>query len=981
VDLKRMSEEIASLRDKVIRLYEQGRPAEAVADAVEVVDRTKSYYGESHPELAKSLNILALTYSALGQYKAAASLLQQALEIRRKAYGEKHPAVAASLSNLAALYYDMGDFTRAENCYLQALDIERAAQTIHNLAALYHAMGKFAPAKKLFIEAQKLRRDSVGEEHADYAQTLNCLGSLYFSIGNYAQAESLFFRALKIRRRILGQEHPDYARTLNNLGALYYTVGEFTRGEKLYRRALRIRRRAFGTMMHPECAQSLDNLASLYRARGLFAKALSGYEKALAIRRRLLGGYHPDVAATLNNLAALHDDTGNFSEAERLYRQALTIRGRSLGERHPYYAQSLYNLARIHAATGRAKRAFGLMRQASAIDDQMISQVFSVASERQRIAYILDIAGRLDGFLSLVARHMPTSGEAVRAALDLVLRRKAILAEALAIQRDAVWLGRHPELQEKIETLAKLRQQIARETLEGPDGKTIETHLFSLAELTVEKEKLEIELAQEIPDIALEQRLRTTDRQAVALALPEGSALIEFVRYDVCDFQAIPSRGQTRWGDSRYLAFVLPAGKPDQVAIVDIGKADEIDVLIHTFREMTARDETARGVPTGRERSDHKRARSRDPAEELWHRLFLESLCPALDGCKRLFIAPDGELSLLPFEALLADDGSRLIEKCTISYLGCGRDVLRFGPAPQGHYARALVAADPNFDLAAATERTGSAGKPNQLRCDLAGSNLQFDRLSGSANEGRLIADLLHVKPLLGDSVLDSSLKNCHSPRILHLATHGFFLPTSKPDAGHVEERPDGTQSGGDGRWRPILRQIKAGPIAPEATRQTDRLGRRTGPGWENPLVRSGLALAGAETWRKGGSLPAPAEDGILTAEDVTGLDLLGTELVVLSACDTGVGQVQNGEGVFGLRRAFLLAGAKTLVMTLWRVDDKVTVELMENYYRRLLRGEGRASALHQAQLDLRQRYLDPFFWAAFICQGDPSPLPLNGPV
>jgi CHAT domain-containing protein/tetratricopeptide (TPR) repeat protein len=979
VNLKRMSEEIASLRDKVIRLYEQGRPAEAVADAVQVVNWTKSHYGESHPELAKSLNILALTYSALGQYKAAAPLLQHALEIRRKAYGEKHPAVATSLSNLAALYYDMGDFTSAESCYLQALGIERTAQTIHNLAALYHAMGNFAAAKRLFIEAQKIRRDTVGEEHADYAQTINCLGSLYFSIGNYAQAESLFFRALKIRRRLLGPKHPDYARTLNNLGALYYTVGEFARSERLYRRALRIRRQAFGTMMHPECAQSLDNLASLYRAQGLFAKALSGYKKALAVRRRLLGSDHPDVAVTLNNLAALHDDTGNFPEAERLYCQALAIRGRTLGERHPHYAQSLYNLARIYAATSRAKGAFGLMRQASAIDDQMISQVFSVASERQRIAYILDMAGRLDGFLSLVARHMPTSGEAVRAALDLVLRRKAILAEALAIQRDAVWLGRHPELQGKIETLAKLRQQIARETLEGPDGETIETHLLSLAELTVEKEKLEIELAQEIPDIALEQRLRAADRQAVALALPQDSALMEFVRYDVCDFQAIPSRGQPRWKDPRYLAFVLPAGKPDQVTLADIGKADEIDSLIRTFREMTARIETARGMPTGRECPDHKRPPSRDPAEELWQRLFQESLSPALDGCKRLFIAPDGELALLPFEALLTNDGRRLIEDYSISYLDCGRDVLRFGPAPHAPHANALVAADPNFDLAVTGERTSPAGKSNQLRCNLAESNLQFGRLSGSADEGRVIAGLLRVEPWLGDSVLDSSLKNCHSPRILHLATHGFFLPTLKPDVGQVEERADGTQPGGDGRWRPILRRIKAGPSASETTHQTDRLGRRTGPGWENPLVRSGLAVAGAETWRKGGSLPAPAEDGILTAEDVTGLDLLGTELVVLSACDTGVGEVQNGEGVFGLRRAFLLAGAKTLVMTLWKVDDKVTVELMENYYRQLLRGEGRASALHQAQLDLRQRYPDPFFWAAFICQGDPSPLPLDG--
>jgi CHAT domain-containing protein len=152
--------------------------------------------------------------------------------------------------------------------------------------------------------------------------------------------------------------------------------------------------------------------------------------------------------------------------------------------------------------------------------------------------------------------------------------------------------------------------------------------------------------------------------------------------------------------------------------------------------------------------------------------------------------------------------------------------------------------------------------------------------------------------------------------------------------------------------------------------------GRLSGPGLENPLLRSGLALAGANTWLKKGELPAEAEDGILTAEDVSGLDLLATELVVLSACETGLGEIHFGEGVFGLRRAFVLAGAKTLVMSLWKVPDEQTRELMEDFYRRILAGQPRAEALCEAQLEMKKKYPDPFFWGAFICQGNPGPLP-----
>jgi hypothetical protein len=242
------------------------------------------------------------------------------------------------------------------------------------------------------------------------------------------------------------------------------------------------------------------------------------------------------------------------------------------------------------------------------------------------------------------------------------------------------------------------------------------------------------------------------------------------------------------------------------------------------------------------------------------------------------------------------------------------------------------------------------------------------------------------VPPWLGATALEGRLKTaCRSPRILHLATHGFFLPDQQPGLyreswglGFDFGCFSGTQRGLRRLSRPLMEhRLHRSDLPLVGVSAWLRAGdaRLSRPLMENPMLRSGLALAGANTWLQAGNPPQEAEDGLLTAEDVTGLDLLATELVVLSACETGLGQIHVGEGVFGLRRAFVLAGAKTQVLSLWKIPDHATRELMEDFYGRLLAGQGRAEALRQAQLTMKAKYPDPFYWGAFICQGDPSPL------
>ena len=932
-------QQITELNREVVRFYQQRRYQEAIAVVTRARDLAAQHLGEEHPQFAASLNNLATLYHATGNYAAAEPLYRQALEIRRVALGENHPDFANSLNNLAVLYKSMGNYAAAEPLYRQALEICRAA---------------------------------LGENHSDFATSLNNLAGLYRAMGNYAAAEPLLRQALEIDFAALGKDHPDFATSLNSLAGLYRTMGNYAAAEPLYRQALEIRRVA-------------------------------------------LGEKHPDFAASLNNLAWLYHEMGNYAGAEPLYRQALEIRRVAQGENHPDFANSLNNLAWLYTATGRISEALSFSRQAADIDDRMIGQVFSIGSESQRTAFLTTIEVNFDVFLSLVWHEFPNSAEAVRPVLDLVLRRKAVGAEAMAVQRDAVLGGKYPHLGPQLGRWAALRMQIAQKTLTGAGPEGLAAHQQQLAEWNRQKEELEVELARRIPEMNLAQRLQAADRRAVALGLPEGVGLVEFVRFDVFDFWAIARkksdtlwRSPRRWKPARYLAFVLSAGEPDSVQMIDLGDAAGIDRLIAEFRsEITGQGEGRGGRPMVVWSETEESIPAGDNGLRLREAVF-DKVAQALGDHRRLFLAPDGDLTRVPFEALPYGEAGQLIDAYQISYLSVGRDVLRFGAASSGEAGAALVVADPQFDLTASSTVQEAAGEgedgtaigqaatvPGRQSRGLRDGRFHFGRLPGTRMEGQQIGARLGIVPCMEQDALEGRFKAaCHSPRILHMATHGFFLEDQQldPNMARRELGGVGSEAGGEG-------------------------GRFSGPLPENPLLRSGLALAGAETWLCGGQPPLEAEDGLLTAEDVSGLDLLATDLVVLSACETGLGEVRRGEGVFGLRRAFVLAGAKTLAMSLWKVPDLATAILMDRFYENLLgRRLPRDQSLRDAQLtirdltvgEIRERWLTaeaiavlsggskeeaerldqiarqadehrpfvhPKHWAAFICQGDPSPM------
>jgi hypothetical protein len=597
----------------------------------------------------------------------------------------------------------------------------------------------------------------------------------------------------------------------------------------------------------------------------------------------------------------------------------------------------MLHLAAVRAALGRHEEAVQLLLQTLTGENGMIGQLFALSSEEQRIR-LLSASPSLDALLSIVVRHFANHEPTVRATFDQVLRRKGMSAEALAAQRDALLSGRYPHLAGPLDELRRLRARIAETALAGPGAEGPETHARWLAEWTVEQEEREIDLARAVPELKVEARLRAVDSAAVAAALPAGSALIEFVEYE-------PGESDDDLREPRLLAFVLTAGPDPTVRLVDIGAEEPIRRDFEAFRATITGSEPLRDF--GRVKAP--RTTDADAGPRLRSALF-DPLLDVIGQRERMFLSPDGVLNRLPFEILPLDDGRRLIDAFTISYLSAGRDAIRFN-AGAGMSSGSVVVADPDFDLAATTgssdAQVATTSSPRAANAQVAppagetlrASGFRFSRLPGTRVEGERIAALLGATPLFGADAVESAIKHVHSPLVLHIATHGFFLP-DRP-----EER-DAAESAG-----------------------------RLAGGIENPMLRSGLALAGANTWLDARWLPSTAEDALLNGEDVSALDLTSTEMVVLSACDTGLGDVTAGEGVFGLRRAFVLAGARTLIMSLWKVPDQQTQELMTEFYHRILAGAPRAAALRAAQLAIKAVYPDPLYWGAFICQGEPGPL------
>src|SRR6266540_2363749 len=894
--------------------------------------------GKDHPETAKSLNNLAEVYRIQGKYLEAEPLYKRALEIQEKALGKDHLEIAESLNNLGALYYSQGKYVETEPLFRRAFEIRekalgkdhpQVALSLNNLALFYRTQGKYAEAEPLHKRALEVWEKALGKDHPNTAIGLSNLAEVYRAQAKYVEAEPLYKRALDIFEKVLGKDHPYTAGSLNNLALLYYSQGKYVEAEPLYNRALDITEKTLGKD-HPATAQRLNNLAALYRAQRKYEEAEPLFRGALDIYEKALGKGHPNTAASLNNLGLLYRMQGRYGEAEPLYRRALEIREMALGKDHPDTAISLNSLAALYTATGDLVQAVKLQSLANAASERNLARNLVIGSERQKLAYLATLSEQTDRTISLHLNSAPDDPAAGALAATLILQRKGRALDATSQNLNALRSRFNAEDQALLDRLTETRSQLARLVLGGPQKMTAEQYQARIKDLEDQADKDEADISRRSDEFRA-QSLPVT-LEAVRAAIPSDSALIEFASYR--PFNAKATRGDEAYGQPRYVAYVLR--HEGEIEWKELGEAKAIDTAIAALRKALR---------------DPKRVDVKRLARAVDAKVF-QPVRPLLGDVSRLLISPDGSLNLVPFAALV-DEGRRYaVERYSISYLTSGRDLLRLQVARESRGGPLVVAA-PDFGRRSQVEaarlgkqeKDASGGEVKAESARSAIKELFFPPLPYAEREGEALRELLPDTTLLTKGqATKAALSQVRSPKLLHIATHSFFLDDQQLTS--ADERG-------------------ARALIDDPERALQRL-EQSGVRIESPLLRSGLALAGANEHKED-------DNGILTALEVTGLNLWGTKLVALSACDTGVGEVKNGDGVHGLRRALVLAGAETQVMSLWAVSDKATRELMVAYYGRLKQGQGRGEALRRVQLEMLKNMnrRHPYYWASFIQSGE----------
>ncbi len=911
----------------------------------------------------------------MGEYAAALVHLRESLAIRQKALGERHPEAAAVLNRIGIVLEEQGYYADAKPYYEQALSIwvehygERSsfAATGHgNLGNCLSHLSDFAPARRHLELALELSRELHGENHPDTALSLNCVGSLLMDREDFAEARFYLQKSLDVYES-LGEMGRDAATTLSNLGVLHHQFGDLAAARSYQERALKLREQLLGRR-HPETAFTLHNLASVLHETGNYAAAKPLFEEVLRVRREMLGMQHADTAQTLNNLAMLLLDLGDHDAARRMMQQSLAVRRAALGDTHPETANAISNLGVVAFAEGdlaSARRYFqeaiatreadgasafaaftfdALARTQAASNDWRAAaenidkgghvwrryavRVLPTLPEREQLAFLVSQHSFLGRALSLGMAQAHDSQVCSISAACLV-NGKSGAQEALALRSQLQGEAAETLLAQ----LRKVRGQLARVSYQTPPAGQEKAHQANLARLREDESRLigrigELTLsagATDDPWIPLER---------VRKSLPPDAVHVNIARFYYYDFTAKVGTTHGRWGDARYTACIIPPQGLGDVKIVDLGDAPALDAAVQAARQ--AIQHGAKKIPQVGEPAAERECRP--SLRELAKRL-LDPLLPHVGDARHIILSPDGQLWLAPWSVLPLESGKYAIERFELSYVVSGRELADRQSQPDSPSAP-LVVADPDFDLGPATD-----GEPTTRGATLP----RFSRLPATAAEAREITPSIEsyvgITPQvrMGDQALEQLVKSAKRPQVLTLSTHGFFLADQqvKREQGLLGHEPT----------RSATLTIDGSPL-------------------ENPLLRCGLALAGCN--RDG----TAENDGVLTGLEIVGLNLRGTELVVLSACETGIGEVRNGEGVAGLRQAFQLAGAEAVVASLWSVPDLETARLMKSFFQHLAQGKSKSSALRAAQLERiasrRERFeaAHPFYWAAFTVTG-----------
>jgi CHAT domain-containing protein/Tfp pilus assembly protein PilF len=974
--------------------YTSGDLKSGEAALRQALEMRKTKIGADTLDYAESANDLALLCRDSDQYPEGRRLAEQAVAIRSKLLGGRDPRVAESLNTLGGVLVFLGEYDQAMARMEEALAIhesqsppelsEEFGTLCINLAGTYQRVGRYASAEAMFEKGLNVLRVKPGVSHPAYSASLVGYAFLQADLGHYSVAEKFYNEAGKLLGEQLGEQHPAYAAFLNNRAALYAQIGNVAMAEADYRKSLELKRkqngpnaltigatlrnlarlvytrnREEGEKLFQEdvdlyarnakppafdYSSALLGLAEAQRNRGDLAAAHATLEHASSIVAKGLGTKHPLYAAVLRDLGLVQQSAREYPQAEQSLRQAIAIVEETQGTNHPDLAQYLERLAAVYEEAGDYASAEPLYHRSLDLSDRALADMLTIGSERNKAAVLANLD---DPVPRLIAFQKKAGSAAARElAFEAVARRKGRILDAVHdwgyTLRDSADAGVRQRFNLREAMLACEASLTVALGYRDLKPAVVGTCALPGTELAGRYERLLHELRTNWTDAhgkqaiqaigALRQQIDTLEgslsREIPHLAsvlrparledirsrLDPDERLIEFVEYQNRYGAFVLSRADLKWAD------LGPAG-PIDLAVKDLfGAANDWSVA-SSRREKRSADSAAQIARDAMEALSSKLAAAFSP---IWQSA----------GIHRLRIAPDGMLNLVPFSALSDRRGHFLIERVATSYVSAGRDLAASETQLNPEANSIIIAVSPGGGAKALPGAKTSRTLAGAFRAD------RLERLEDAEVEARDVQRWFPHARLLGEGeATEQRIKQLHRPALLHIVGHGIVRGNE------------------DCRATPESHGCQLAALDP-ATR-----------------VMSLSAIVLEEAYGRGG---ASTQDGLLTALELQSLDLQGTEMLVLSQCRMADGVPSSGEGVFGMRRAAAIAGVRTSVAPLWKVDDAAQRHLMDRFYRELGGGKGRAEALREAQLQLLKNPRTASFlqWAPVILSGDPGPLP-----
>ena len=933
------------------------------------IENIEKIYNKEIEDYFITLDSLGDLNKEQGFFKQAEPFFLKARKINKKFYGnDSNDDYLRISTNLANLYLEMGLYRKSENLFLEILNKridskENTSSTLNNLGLLYQDQGNYVKAKDFLVKAMEIDKKRYGENSKEYASSLNNLALNFVRQGKYKKAEELYLQSIEIIERLKGNEDPSLAKRLNNLAVLYQNMGFFSKAEPLYMRSLEIDEKSFGRN-HPNTAISLNNLGLMYFLQGINDRAEPLLIESLNINKKFYGKYHPKTSTSLNNLSLVYENKKSIP----LLKESLKITSKIFGKEHPDTATALNNLAMSYYENSQFEKAEEFLNESIKIDQKFLDE------NHPKLAISLSNLG-------LIYKDQGYFKKSEKSLLDSLSIRKSLfgleneetsanlidLGELYKENKD--FLKAHSSIRKGVEIFANLIQREAPFIPIADRVKYIESfnYGFEAAISSAFESNTGTELAffarlnrqGLLEEIEKRQSLKTKFLDSEIILIDRLRHITEKLSSKNINKKQIKILRKERDNIEKEIYRLIPKLQPRIVQIEQVANnLPENSILIEYQRYLPSRndfnknpikerylafilypDRTYKVVDlVAADLLDNKiknalisSEQSYSDSQELWNEVSKEIIKPLkkyIDNSSTLFISPDSEIHRVPFMALKSTNQINFLSEIyNLRLLTTGREIIDLNINSKVSKQRPLIIANPSFDKSAGLFKQNINIKNkfnNSQYRSFYLNNTNWKSLPGTQKEGITISKIINGELLTQEAATASNIQSRESAKIIHIASHAYYIPNEQKEI--------------------------------------------------SPLLKSGIVLTGANS-----SFSEGFDDGYLTSLEISKLDWVGTEMVVISACDSGLGEIKSGEGIYGLKRAITVAGARSSLLSLWEVNDKATAAFMESFYKKLKEGEGRSNALASTQNEFRvhpnEDWRHPNVWAAFQLSGDWRPI------